>query len=160
MVDTKAVGKAAVYVVIVFTAVGIGLGLSGYLSVGAAHEQFVGDSGGGGFGEAFVAIILLQSSFTMFLLGPVVAATAGLLAGVVSTDKMSAIVGGGLGTFVGFYIMVTLGVVIMASAVEMGSGGGSGGGSGSFDGLIRPLVGAGIPTTVVGAAMSLVGSKI
>jgi len=161
MVNVRNIGKAAAYTIVTFAAVGIGLGLSGYLSVGAAEQQLIGDGDGSGFAGAFVALILLQSAYTMFLLGPVVASTAGLITGLVSSDTTSSLFGGGVGTLVGFYVMVLLGVVIMSMGADLGGGGGMGdGGGGILEGIFQPLITAGIPTTVVGVLMGYVGTKI
>lgn len=160
MVDTKEVGKQAGVAILVFATVGVGLGLSGYLSVDAAQQQFTSSGDGSGFGQVFVGLIMLQSGFTMFLLGPVVAASAGLLNGVVGKDQISSAIGTSAGTLVGFYLMVILGVYIMAMAVDLGSGGGGGSSTGNPGNILQPVLVAGAPTTIVGAVSSFVGSQL
>ncbi|RLM34092.1 MULTISPECIES: hypothetical protein [unclassified Haloarcula] len=160
MVDTREVGKQAGVAILVFATVGVGLGLSGYLSVGAAQQQFIGSGDGSGFGQVFVGIIMLQSGFTMFLLGPVVASSAGLLNGIVGQDQISSTIGTSAGTLLGFYVMVVLGVYIMVMAADFGSGGGGGSSTGSASNILQPVLAAGVPTTIVGAVSSFVGSQL
>jgi hypothetical protein len=158
IMNQKKIGRAAGYSVLVFAVVGLGLGTSGYLSIGAAQDQLVSEEGIG-LGEALVGIIFLQSAFTMFFLGPVVAAPMGLLNGVLGDDRVSTIIGSGVGSLFGFYLMIIIGIVVMSMALEA-SGSGGGGSGGGFNGTLQPALAAGIPTTLVGLITGYVGTRL
>jgi len=155
-------------VVALFVVMGIGLGLSGYIAVDYAESSFTSDdpqreSGmQQGIASLFVALILFQSVIVAFFAGPLVASTVGITSGVVTPDVRDGALVGGVGSFVGFYPMVLLAVLIMVFAVDTGSSGGGSSGGSSFDiaGAIVPMLFAGVPAGLVGAGAGALGSKL
>lgn len=151
----RSIGITSAAVVGVFAMVGIGLGISGFLTISTVKSQFA-DGGENLFGSLAVALIFLQNIYTTFLLGSLVAATGGMLAGITGSDRVSATVGGGIGTFVGFYVMAILAFVLMLLSLGGDAGGGDVGGLGNF---IVPLLGAGVPATVVGTSTTYLTAR-
>lgn len=142
-------------VVALFAIVGVGLGLTGYVSLDAANQQFVEGTEGEfarGLGQLFVALLAFQSSVVTFFLGSVVASVGAVgLSGRAASWRESAVVNG-MGSFVGFYVMVGIALVLMLAALETGGRGGGSGGSGSVEigQFIIPVLIAGLPTAFVG----------
>jgi len=142
-----------------FAVVGIGLGLSGYISMGAVERLLIGDSGqsAGAFAQTFVALIALQAAFVVFLLGSVVSAITGSRIAAEASSVKEAVIANGVASFVGFYVMVILALVIMLAALGSGDAssggtGGSGGGPFNIGDIIGPIIQVGIPTGLVGVA--------
>lgn len=146
----------------VFAAIGIGLGLTGYISLGWVESTFTSadqSEMANSFGQMFVAIVFFQSVIVTFFTGPTVAALSGLVTGISQASRTRAAGISGVGAFVGFYIMVVLAIVVMSLAY--GSGGGGSGGSGSID-LINAFTiaaQAGIPTAAVGVVAGYIGGS-
>ncbi|MFC4451194.1 hypothetical protein [Halorussus aquaticus] len=146
----------------VFAAIGVGLGLTGFISIGWIEGTFTSADQSGfanSLGQMFVGLVFLQSVIITFFTGPTVAALAGLVTGISKTSKTRAAGISGIGAFVGFYIMVLIAILVMSMAYSTSGGSGSGG-SGSFD-LVNTLVTAakaGIPTAAVGVVAGYIGS--
>lgn|GEM_PF-3621317 len=148
-----------------FAVVGVGLGLSGYISINAATQTLADGNlqDAGGFVQTFVFLIALQSAFVVFLLGSVVATVTGSRIADEASSLKEAMVANGAASFVGFYVMVGIALVIMLAAI--GSGGGSGGGGTGGGGIdmqqfISPVIQIGIPTGLVGTAAGGIFEKL
>lgn len=141
-----------------FAVIGVGLGLSGYISMGAVERLLVGDGGQeiGAFAQTFIALIALQSTFVVFLLGSVVATITGSRIAAEASSMKEAMVANGVASFVGFYLMTGIALVIMLAALGSGDGSGGGGGGGdlgiNIGDVARPIIQIGIPTGLVGTA--------
>lgn len=141
-----------------FALVGVGLGLSGYISLTAAIETLAGGDlqSAGGIVQSFILVVGLQSAFVVFLLGSVVAAITGSRIADEANSLKIAVLSNGLASFVGFYIMVAIALVIMFYALSTGDatagGGGTGGGTGEINiqQFARPILQIGLPTGLVG----------
>lgn len=150
-------------IVAVFAAVGVGLGLTGYLSLSWMQGTLT-SSGQGEFanaiGQMLVGVILLQSVILTFFTGPTVATITGLVGGAVTASRKRAAAINGAGTFVGFYVMVVVAVFVMTQAY--GGGGSSGGSSESTFQMGKALgtaMKAGIPTAAVGVVAGYLGAS-
>jgi len=140
----------------VFAVFGIALGILSFVSGSWAQTQLVDAAAGGvTFGPTFVAIAYLQTAVIIFFLGPVIAAlVGGLLGGVFSNPKTALITGGG-GSLVGFYIMT-----VIALGVLMLSKGGNAPQAFSFGQALFPMVISGIPTAIMGSLISALSSAL
>lgn len=157
MVSIKHVGLT----VGLFVVVGIGLGLSGYIAVDFVQGQFVNEADGElaqSFGQLFVVLIAIQTAFVTFLLGSVVSTVTGLAHSRGLRSRSDAAISNGVGSLVGFPIMVIIAVVLITMPLG-GSGGGGDGGSSAVDigQLLGQILLIAIPTTVVGTVVGWVG---
>lgn len=141
-----------------FAVVGVGLGLSGYVSINAATQTLADGNlqNAGPIVQTFVVLIALQSAFVVFLLGSVVATVTGSRIADEASSIKEAMLANGVASFVGFYLMVGIALLIMFSALSTGDATGGGGQSGTGDininQFIRPILQVGIPTGLVGTA--------
>lgn len=149
-----------------FAVVGIGLGLSGYISINAVRDFFMNAETGevGPLAQTFVALVALQTTFVVFLLGSIVSTVTGSRIAAEASSTKEAMLANGAASFVGFYVMVALALVIMFAAVGSGdaSGGGGGGGGGNVDlgQFVSPILQVGIPTGLVGVAAGGILEKL
>ncbi|WP_049972805.1 hypothetical protein [Haladaptatus cibarius] len=162
MYRTSNTGKNIGLIIAVFGVVGIGIGLTGFISVGWMQGTFTNPEQGeiaNSFGQLFVGLILLQSIILAFFTGPTIATVTGLISGLSTADGKQAAVVNGVGSFVGFYVMVVVAVVVMSLAYDGGSS--SGGSSESLFDLGNTLTTAlkvGIPTGAVGVIAGYLGT--
>lgn len=142
------------------TVIGVGLGVTGYLTMGMVQEAFSTEGQTSGFAQAFVALAFIQSMITVFFIGPVAGGLAGFASSIRHSDAGRGLLVGGLGSFIGFYPMIILAIYIMAFAFDGGTstGGGGGGGSSVFNNFSTILI-AGVPTGLVGAATGYLGTR-
>lgn len=148
--------QAVGFMTAVFAVFGIALGLLAFISGSWAQSQLVTDAGGATeFGPIFIAVAYLQTAIVILLLGPVVAAlAAGLLGPAFSSPKL-ALVGGGVASLVGFYIMA-----VIALAILMLSKGSEAQQAFSFTQALVPMLTAGIPTAIMGSLISALSSAL
>lgn len=152
-------GDALAGILVVFGAIGVGMGLTGYNGVAWAQTQFLTAAGGGTareFGPIFVALVYFQTANATFFVGPVVAVLAGLLFGTrLRRPRTAAAVVGG-GSLVGFYVMALATVLVTSLAL----GGPAADQAFSLGQALGPLLTAGLPTALVGAVAGYVGSTV
>jgi len=155
--DHRELAKFAGLTLFIFTIMGLGLGLAGNLTANTIEESMSSNTQESETSSSLLlGLVTLQTAYTIFLIGPVVACFTGLLNGVLSNNHRTATVGTGIGAFLGFYLLVLLGVYITTLAIETGSGGGSG----SPIEAGNAFISAGIPTALVAVAMSYTGGKL
>jgi len=160
MEDTQRVGFHTALVVGTMTIIGVGLGLTGFLLMGMVQDMFATSSDSGtSLAQTFVALVFLQSALTTFLIGPVVASIVGFASSLRHEAAQKSAIIGGLGSFIGFYPMIIISIVIMAFALSGGSGGGDGGSSFDLLNNVTTIVLAGLPTGLVGAASGFLGTR-
>jgi hypothetical protein len=162
-------GVGILLFVVIFTTIGIGLGLTGYITVDMGEQMFgVNEESGGassmeqGFAALFIVLIVFQSAIIIFFTGPIVAGFSGAISGIMTPDLKDGVIVGGVGSFIGFYPMMFLALLIMFMAFDTGTNGGSSSGDSSLNlgsMLVRLMIG-GIPTGVVGAVTGALGSKL
>ena len=141
---------------VVFAIFGIVLGLLAYISGSWAQSQLITDAGGAtDFGPIFIAIAYLQTAVIIFFLGPVLAALIGGLLGSMSSDRKLALISGGAGSLIGFYIMcvVALGLLMLSKGAEAEQ-------AFSFTQALFPMFMAGIPTAIMGSLISALSSAM
>lgn len=143
------------WIVATFAALGVALGLAGYVSVSWGHEVFVASAQGEGgaaerFGPIFLSVIFFQNVSVAFFVGLVASLLAGLSFGSGFYDGRTAVLATGAGGLVGFYLMVVLAFAIMSMGMATPRGFGFG------DALV-PLLLAGIPAGIVGAIAGYFG---
>lgn len=163
MVQPQSRGKYLVITIAVFGLVGLGLGLTGYIGMSFAQDTFVDPTASEleqGFGELFVAIVFFQSMIVTLFAGPIVAGVTGLISGVTLHDRVSSAIVGGVGAFIGFYVMVITAIFIMSLGLSSNSGdGGSSADQGmQLSQMLSPVIKAALPTTVVGLGSGLLGT--
>lgn len=160
MASNRSVGLHVGLVIGALTIIGVGLGVTGYLTMGMVQDAFTTDGQTSGFAQAFVALAFLQSAITVFFIGPVAGGLAGFASSIRHSDAERGTLVGGLGSFIGFYPMIVLAIYIMALAFDGGASTGDGGGGG-FDilGNITTILVAGVPTGLVGAATGYLGTR-
>jgi hypothetical protein len=144
------------FVTVIFAVFGIALGILAFVSGSWAQSQLITDAGGAtDFGPIFIAIAYLQTAVIIFFLGPVIAALIGGLLGSVFSSPKTALITGGGGSLVGFYIMsvIALGVLVLSK----GDGATQ---AFSFGQALFPLVVAGIPTAIMGSLISALSSAL
>lgn len=154
--------KTVGLIIAVFAIVGVGLGLTGYLSLSWMQGTFT-SSGQGEFanaiGQMFVAVIMLQSVILTFFTGPTVATITGLVGGAVTSSRKRAAAINGAGTFVGFYVMVVIAVFVMTQAYSSGGSSGSSESTFQMGRALGTALQAGIPTAAVGVVAGYLGAS-
>lgn len=144
------------FVTAIFAVFGIALGILAFVSGSWAQTQLVTDAGGAvDFGPIFIAIAYLQTAVIILFLGPVIAALVGGLLGSVFSSPKTALITGGGGSLVGFYIMsvIALGVLVLSK----GSGATQ---AFSFGQALFPMLVAGVPTAIMGSLISALSSAL
>ncbi len=144
------------FVTAIFAVFGIVLGLLAYISGSWAQSQLITDAEGAvEFGPIFIAISYLQTAVIIFFLGPVLAALVGGLLGSVFSNAKIALITGGVGSLVGFYIMsiVALGLLMLSKGAEADQ-------AFSFGQALFPMVVAGIPTAIMGGLISALSAAL
>lgn len=152
--------RTAGLVVAVFAAVGVGLGLTGFVGLSWVKSRVGG--GALGVGEVVTTLAFLQSAVVTLLIGPTVGGVVGAVVGTgagpgASGDERERAFAAGVGSFFGFYVLALLALFLMSLALGGGDGGGGGANLGD---LLVPVLEAGVPTALVGAAAALVGSRL
>lgn len=148
-----------------FAVVGVGLGLSGYISINAVEQFFTNADTGevGAFAQTFIALVALQTTFVVFLLGSIVSTVTGSRIAAEASSMKEAMIANGAASFVGFYLMVGIALVIMFAAIGSGDasgGGGGGGGNVDLGQFVSPILQVGIPTGLVGVAAGGILQKL
>jgi hypothetical protein len=143
------------WIVATFAALGVALGLAGYVSVSWGYEVFVlAAQGQGGvaerFGPIFVSLVFFQNVSVAFFVGLVASLLAGLTFGSQFYDGRTAVLATGAGGLVGFYVMVVLAFLLMSMGMQTARGFGLG------DALV-PFLLAGVPSGIVGAVAGYFG---
>jgi len=144
------------FVTAIFVVFGIVLGILSYISGSWAQSQLITDAGGSDeFGPIFIAIAYLQTAVIIFFLGPVLAALIGGLLGGVFSNPKTALITGGAGSLVGFYIMcvVALGLLMLSKGAEADQ-------AFSFGQALFPMIVSGIPTAIMGGLISALSSAL
>jgi hypothetical protein len=149
-------GRQVGLVVGTFAAVGVALGLVGFVAVDWARTQFVAAATGADpatFGPVFVALAAFQTTVTLFFAGPVVAAALGVLSGSRFADARRAAGVGGGGALVGFFLMAGLGLV----GLSLPSGTGTEQ-TYALEAALGPLLLSGVATAASGGVAGVLGS--
>jgi hypothetical protein len=141
----------------IFSLLGVGLGLTG----GITMSQ-LGGGGGGGFGGAIIGGILILVVLTFaFLIGPLVAVITGLRTGQEHGQSVQTYIAGGLGAVGGYFSMMLIVLLILSIVMSTLSGDAGTGSSAtqtasaSSSGLdigqyIVPVIAVAIPTGITG----------
>jgi len=144
-------------IVATFALVGAALGAVGFVAGDWARTQFVTAATGSApatFGPVFLALSVLQTTVTVLVVGPVLAAVLGLLSGSrFAAPSVAASVGGG-GALIGFFCMAGFGLLGLAAL--------SGPGTGQLYALrdaLGPLLVTGAAATATGGAAGALGSR-
>jgi len=148
--------QAVGFLISVFTLFGIALGVLAFVSGSWAQSQLITGAGGAtDFGPVFIGIAYLQTAIIIFFLGPIIASIAGGLLGSVFSSPKTALVTGGVGSLIGFYIMsgIAIGVLVLSK----GSGANQ---AFSFGQALFPLVVTGIPTAIIGSLISALSAAV
>lgn len=150
----KNIGK----VIGIFAVLGLGLGLAGFIVL----DQMVPKSNGQeqSLGQALVSgLLILEAIAVMYFLGPAMAVVSGIYSGRQDDAPINSALAGGVGSFIGFYVMFILAFLIMSLAFPETNGGGGGGDSATNLGnnLVQMIL-VGIPTGVVGAITGVLTS--
>jgi hypothetical protein len=161
--------RTAGWVLATFAVVGAGYGLAANFTVGFLIETFV-EPGVNPLDNTLVGIVLVLTVVNTMLLGPVVAAVAGLSVGRSSPGRGVLAAGlSGVSSALGFYVLAALALFLTfgvlsqyapAEAASAGSGATESSGPFTFADLRPTLVEVGIPTGLVGAVTGYVGSRL
>lgn len=149
-----------------FVISGVGLGLTGYIGIEFIAQTMSQDGGENVFAEMLVVFIFLQSAIVTLFAGPLVASSAGIIAGYSLRHRGYSLMVSGAGSFLGFLGMVFIAILLMTLALpETGGGGGGSGGSGGsaatdLGQLATPMLKSSIPTTVAGLVAGLLGTLV
>jgi hypothetical protein len=144
-------------IVATFAAVGVALGVVGFVTAEWARTQFVTAATGADpatFGPVFVALSTFQTTVTLFFAGPVLGAALGLLAGSRFVDPRSAAGVAAAGTLVGFFVMAGAGLVGLA--LPSGTGTGQ---TYALGRAVGPLLLSGVVTAATGGVAGALGSR-
>lgn len=141
--------RDATLIVLAYCVLGLGLGVAGFVGL----DWVAGATASGAVTSAFTDVAFVQSVVAVFFAGPTVAALAGLAVGQTDRGVRDAARVAGVGTFVGFYPMVALAVLVMSFAL------GTPNGSADLAGHLGTVLLAGVPTGLVGAACGVVGTR-
>jgi len=149
--------RQAGLIVGVFALVGVALGVVGFVAGDWARTQFVTAAGGSAletFGPVFLALSVFQTTVTILVTGPVLAAVLGLLSGSRFTDPSAAAGVAAGGALVGFFCMAGVGLLGLSAL--------SGPGTAQIYALrtaLGPLLLVGAVTTAVGGGAGALGSR-
>ena len=141
-----------------FTAVGVALGVVGFVGTDWVRTQFVTAAAGSDpatFGPVFVALSVLQTTMTLFFAGPILAATLGLLVGSRFVDHGTAGAVAAAGSLVGFFVLAGAGLAGLALVSGPGTDQ-----TYSLAGAVGPLLLSGAATAATGGVAGLLGSRI
>lgn len=141
------------WIVATFAALGVALGLAGYVSISWGHEVFVVAAQGETaerFGPIFLSVIFFQTVSVAFFVGLLASFATGLVFGSRLYDRTNAILATGVGGLVGFYLMVVISFFITSMGMATPRGFGLG------DALV-PFLLAGLPAGIVGAITGYFG---
>jgi hypothetical protein len=144
------------FVTAIFAVFGIALGILAFVSGSWAQSQLITDAGGATqFGPVFIAVAYLQTAVILFFLGPVIAALIGGLLGSVFSSPKTALITGGVGSLVGFYIMsaIALGVLMLSKGGQAQQAFG-------FGQALFPMLISGVPTAIMGSLISALSSAL
>lgn len=155
-IDTNHVLGRGGIVAGILAVLGLGVGVTGFLAMGFAKSVAADTAAGAiGAGGLVATVVYLAGVVVVLLLGPVSAGLASLVAGRREDDARTAAVVGATGSFVGFYLMVVLAVVVLGLAKpDSGSGGGV-----NLFAHLGTVVLAGITTGIVGGVTPLVDAR-
>ena len=145
--------ETAGWIVATFAALGVAIGLAGYVSVSFGHEVFVAGARGATaerFGPLFLALVFFQNVSVAFFVGLLASFATGLVFGSQLYDRRDAVLATGGGGLVGFYLMVVLAFSIMSMGMATPRGFGLGD-------VLVPVLLAGIPSGIVGAVAGYFG---
>jgi hypothetical protein len=147
--------RVAGLVVAVFAAVGLALGLVGYLTLSWAQARFVAGAGGGAneFGPVFVGLVSFQTAATQMALAPVLSALLGTLAGSRFADVTRAVAVTGGSAAAGCLVMTVLAVAVTGLA---GAAQGVGLGNALVPVVVTTAVGGGVGAAAGGVGATLV----
>ncbi|WP_251344014.1 hypothetical protein [Haloplanus halophilus] len=140
-----------------FAAVGVALGVVGFVVSRWARTQFVTAATGADpttFGPVFLALSTFQTTVTLFFAGPVVAAALGLLSGSRFADAGTGGLVAAAGALVGFFVMAGAGL----AGISLLSGPGTGQ-TYALAGAVGPLLLSGVATAATGGVAGLLGSR-
>jgi hypothetical protein len=158
-------GKYIGLTVSIFAIVGIGIGLTGFFPMEYIVNQFSATDGGQfaqAISQLFIGVIFLQSIIIVMLTGPTIGGLTGIMSGLSLGDRVSATIVGGIGSFIGFYIMVIVSMLVMSVALPSTTGGGGETGvqqSTDLSQIIIPIIKSGLPTGIVGAITGALGGS-
>ncbi|GAB3318831.1 hypothetical protein [Haloplanus salinarum] len=156
--STRPVARRQVALIVTaFAAVGVALGVVGFVGTDWARTQFVTGATGNApetFGPVFVALSALQTTVTLFFAGPVLAATVGLLSGSRFVDDGTAGAVAAGGSLVGFFVLAGAGL----AGVALVSGPGTDQ-TYPLVGAVGPLLLAGVATAATGGVAGLLGCR-
>lgn len=148
---TRALGL----LVAVFAAVGLALGVVGFLTLSWAQTRFVVTAGGASpsqFGPVFVGLVFFQTVGTHLALGPVLSVLLGTLAGSRFPETGRAAAVAGAGTALGSLLMAVLALAVTGLAgVAQGVG---------FGTALVPIVATAVVGGGAGAAGGAVGASL
>ncbi|WP_248897336.1 hypothetical protein [Haloplanus halobius] len=140
-----------------FAVVGAALGVVGFVTAGWARTQFVTGATGTApatFGPVFVALSVFQTTVTLFLAGPVVAALLGLLSGSRFADEATAGSVAAGGTLLGFCCMAGLGILGLSALSGAGTEQ-----TYALGSAVGPLLLASVATAATGGVAGVLGSR-
>jgi len=142
---------------VIFAIFGIALGILAFVAGSWAQTQLIADAGGhaADFGPVFVSVSFLQTAIILFFMGPLVAAVVGGLIGGTAPDPKGGLVIGGVGSLVGFYLMSVIALLFLVLSKGQGTDQAL-----TFGQALRPMLIAGIPTAIIGAVISALGSAV
>lgn len=155
-------------IIAIFAAIGVGLGLTGFVTMEFAQQQFGAGPDSSEFARSlsqlFVGIIFFMSAVVTFFAGPISAGIGGVTSGVRVQGRNKGALLGGAGSFIGFYVMVILALGIMSMALG-GGGGGTGNASNPSQSIdigknIGTLLKASLPTGITGVLAGVIGTDI
>lgn len=139
-------------VIAVFGVLGVGVGLAAFVMLSSMN---LGGSqtGAQSFGAQFaVAMVSLFAVGVLYFLGPVMGVMSGLFSSRYSEDRRRNTISAGLGSFLGFYLMFLIGIIILSFGLpSVGGGGGETTGGVSVTQNLVQMILVGIPTGAVGA---------
>ena len=141
------------WIVATFAALGIAIGLAGYVSVSWGHEVFVTAAQGATaerFGPIFLSVIFFQNVSVAFFVGLLASFATGLVFGSRMYGRTNAILATGAGGLFGFYLMVVLAFLVMSMGMATPRGFGLG------DAIV-PFLLAGIPSGIIGGIAGYFG---
>lgn len=143
------------FVTAIFAVFGIVLGILAFVTGSWAQTQLIMDAAGANFGPVFIAVAYLQIAVVILFSGPIVAGIAGGLLGPAASNTKGALITGGVGSLVGFYIMslIALGVLILSKGAEAEQ-------AFSFGQVLVPMAVAGIPTAIIGSLVSALSAAL
>ncbi len=142
--------------VFIFTVVGFGIGLTGYIGLSLLQDPSFTTEGQE---VATVSVLTLIMIMVALVLGPIISAITGFLSGMKSENSGHAMTVSMFGAVLGFYLMIILSLTLSSQAIEQNLLYNAYAEEELGAQLTLTLIQASLPTGIVGLLSAMIGFR-